>query len=151
MAVYSMQYQEEIIALIPHRPPFLWVDKIVSCTDDLILTEKHIPDNLEVLKGHYPGNPIMPGVLLCEAVFQSAALLMAKMKVTGFSDRQIPVLTRISSAKFKRIVLPGDTAHIEVKLLESVSTACYFKGVLKVEGKTAITVEFACKMVSSEP
>jgi 3-hydroxyacyl-[acyl-carrier-protein] dehydratase len=146
-----MQYQEEIIALIPHRPPFLWVDKIVSCTDDLILTEKHIPDNLEVLKGHYPGNPIMPGVLLCEAVFQSAVLLMAKMNVASFSEGQIPVLTRISSAKFKRVVIPGDTARIEVKLLESVSTACYFKGVLKVEGKTAIIVEFACKMVSSEP
>jgi 3-hydroxymyristoyl/3-hydroxydecanoyl-(acyl carrier protein) dehydratase len=48
-------------------------------------------------------------------------------------------------------VIPGDTAHIEVKLLESISTACYFKGVLKVDGKIAIIVEFACKMVSSEP
>lgn len=145
-----MQDNEEIIALIPHRPPFLWVDRIVSCADGLIITEKYIPGDLEVLKGHYPGHPIMPGVLLCEAIFQSAALLMAKMiEARGFGSRQIPVLTRINNAKFKRMVLPGDTAHIEVRLVESVATAYYFKGVLKVDGQTAIIVEFACKIATS--
>ncbi|EKD35286.1 MAG: hypothetical protein ACD_75C01964G0011 [uncultured bacterium] len=147
-----MQDNEEIIALIPHRPPFLWVDRIVSCADGLIITEKYIPGDLDVFKGHYPGHPLMPGVLLCEAIFQSAALLMAKMTdETGFGNRRIPVLTRISNAKFKRMVLPGDTAHIEVKLMESVATAYYFKGVLKVDGQTAIMVDFACKIATSAP
>lgn len=141
---------EEILALIPHRPPFLWVDRIVSCADAFIVTEKHISENLDILRGHYPGNPIMPGVLLCEAIFQTAAILMAKMNGESNSGKsQVPVLTRIKSAKFKRLVLPGDTVRIEVKLVESVATAYYFKGVLKVSEDTAISVDFACKLVPS--
>lgn len=142
-----MQNLEEIVALIPHRPPFLWVDRIVTCRDGSIVTEKFIPDNLEVLQGHFPGHPVMPGVLLCEAIFQSAALLMARMtEGGGLGDRQLPFLTRISNAKFRKTVLPGDTARIEVKLTESLSSACYFKGVLKVDDKVAVTVDFVCKM-----
>lgn len=142
-----MQNVDEITALIPHRPPFLWVDRIVSCTGETIVTEKYIPDELELLQGHFPGNPIMPGVLLCEAIFQSAALLMAKMPGNdNRKERQLPLLTRITNAKFKKAVRPGDTARIEVKLLEAVASACYFKGVLKVAGTAAISVDFACKM-----
>jgi 3-hydroxyacyl-[acyl-carrier-protein] dehydratase len=145
-----MQNVDEILALIPHRPPFLWVDRIVSCTGEAIVTEKFIPENLEVLQGHFPGNPIMPGVLLCEAVFQSAALLMAKiLENKNYNDRHLPFLTRINGAKFKKAVKPGDTAQIEVKLLETVASACYFKGILKVAGKVAISIDFACKMVLS--
>lgn len=144
-----MQNIDEITALIPHRPPFLWVDKIVSCSGGMIVTEKSIPDNLELFQGHFPGNPIMPGVLLCEAIFQSAAILMAKMADTaGCRDRQLPFLTRISQAKFKRTVAPGDTAQIEVKLIEMVASAGYFKGILKVAGNVAVVVDFACKMAS---
>ena len=68
---------EKITSLIPHRPPFLWVDKIVSLTADAIETEKTIDEDLDVFAGHYPDNPILPGVLLCEAIFQSGALLLA--------------------------------------------------------------------------
>lgn len=145
-----MQKNKEILALIPHRPPFLWVDRIVSCADALIVTEKYISESLDIFKGHYPGNPIMPGVLLCEAIFQTAALLMAKMNGKSTSGKsQFPVLSRIKGAKFKRLVLPGDTARIEVKLVESIATACYFKGVLKVAGETAISIDFACNLVTS--
>lgn len=69
---------EEIKKLIPHRPPFLWVDRILSSNETTIETEKDIPKDHEVFQGHYPGNPITPGVLLCEAIFQSGALLMAQ-------------------------------------------------------------------------
>lgn len=142
-----MQRVDEIAALIPHRPPFLWVDNIVTCTGGMIVTEKYFPDNLEVFQGHFPGNPLMPGVLLCEAIFQSAALLMAKMSgKSGDDDGQLPFLTRISQAKFKRPVVPGEKAQIEVKLLETVAAACYFKGVLKVAGKVAVVVDFTCIM-----
>lgn len=144
-----MQNVDEIAALIPHRPPFLWVDRIVSCSGGMIATEKSIPDNLELFQGHFPGNPIMPGVLLCEAIFQSAAILMAKMTDSaGCHDRQLPYLTRISQAKFKRTVVPGDTVQIEVKLLEMVASAGYFKGTLKVAGNVAVVIDFACKMAA---
>lgn len=146
-----MNYSEEITNLIPHRAPFLWVDKIISFTGDTIITEKVIPADLDVFTGHYPGNPLMPGVLLCEAIFQSGALLIGKMtKSQDFNLPTLPVLTRIKNAKFKRNVLPGDTVRIKVQLTESISSVSFFKGNMKVKGKTAVQVDFACAMVASD-
>ena len=140
---------EEVVDLIPHREPFLWVDKIVSFGGDSIVTEKKIPVKLDLFKGHYPGNPIMPGVLLCEAIFQSGALLMAKQQDTGVAPLEgIPVLTRINSAKFKRTVLPGDTVQINVRITDSLSSVYFFKGTMKVGGKVAVQAEFACTVTS---
>jgi 3-hydroxyacyl-[acyl-carrier-protein] dehydratase len=142
---------EEITALIPHREPFLWVDRIISATTEEIITEKAFDPDLAVFQGHYPDNPIMPGVLLCEAVFQSSALLMAgRGGPDGWSEPAHPVITRIKNAKFKRSVLPGDVARINVRLVEVVSSAHYFKGTLKVGGNTAVQVEFVCAMVAQE-
>ncbi len=142
---------DEVLSLIPHRAPFLWVDKIISFAGDTIITEKKIPEDLDVFAGHYPGNPLMPGVLLCEAIFQSGALLIGKMTQVQDSDLQsLPVLTRISNAKFKRSVMPGDTVRIKVQLIESVSSVSFFKGNMKVGGKTAVQVDFACAMIISD-
>ncbi len=140
----------EITSLIPHRAPFLWVDTILSFANDTIVTEKTIPADLDIFTGHYPGNPIMPGVLLCEAIFQSGALLMGKMGMVKNADLSaLPVLTRINSAKFKRSVLPGDTVRIQVKMSETISSVSFFKGKMTVRGKTAVQVDFACTMSSS--
>lgn len=136
---------EEIKRLIPHRPPFLWVDRIIACSETTIETEKDIPMDHEVFQGHYPGNPITPGVLLCEAIFQSGALLMAQ-NAEAHSSALVPVLTRITNAKFKRTVFPGDTLQIKVNLRETVASVSFLKGTLKVNGKTAVQVEFACAM-----
>jgi 3-hydroxyacyl-[acyl-carrier-protein] dehydratase len=142
---------DEISSLIPHRAPFLWVDRIISFADDTIITEKMIPTDLDVFTGHYPGNPIMPGVLLCEAIFQSGALLIGKMAQPQDPDLQtFPVLTRINNAKFKRSVMPGDTVRIKVQLTESISSVSFFKGNMKVRGKTAVQVDFSCAMVASD-
>lgn len=139
---------EEIKRLIPHRPPFLWVDRIISCSEGVIETEKDIPADHEVFQGHYPGNPITPGVLLCESIFQSGALLMAQ-KAADSPDDLVPVLTRITNARFKRSVYPGDTTRIKVSLLEVVANVSFLKGLLKVNGKTAVQVEFACSMTQA--
>jgi 3-hydroxyacyl-[acyl-carrier-protein] dehydratase len=144
-----MDSRQEIIDLIPHRDPFLWVDQIISCTADTIVTAKTIPRELDIFKGHYPGNPIMPGVLLCEAIFQSGALLMAKQKITdGTAAATTPVLTRINSARFKRTILPGDAVQITVRITESLSSVYFFKGTMKVDGKVAVQVDFACTVTS---
>ena len=146
-----MNCSAEITSLIPHRPPFLWVDKIISCTGDIIITEKTIPADLDVFAGHYPGNPIMPGVLLCEAIFQSGALLMSKMmQYQNFDLHTLPVLTRINNAKFKRNVRPGDTVRIKVQLVETMSSVSFLKGNMKVRGKTAVQVDFACTLVAPD-
>ena len=149
-----MEFLAEISSLIPHRAPFLWVDKIISFAGETIITEKKIPPDLDIFNGHYPGNPIMPGVLLCEAIFQSGALLIGKIKQSHKSELgsspALPVLTRISNAKFKRNVLPGDIVQIKVRLTETLSSVSFFKGTMKVCGKTAVQVDFACAMVAPE-
>ena len=139
----SLAAQNEVCALIPHRPPFRWVDRIVSHGPGRIETEKTIPHDLDLFAGHFPGYPILPGVLLCEAVAQSGALLLAR----GMGDAGkpvVPLLTRIINAKFKREVRPGAVIRIEVEQTETVGPAWFFKGKVLVEGKTALKMEFAC-------
>jgi len=140
----------QITSLIPHRPPFLWVDKILEATKDSIVAEKRIPENLEVFKGHYPGHPLLPGVLLCEAIFQTGALLIASVleKSEKTDSNKIPVLTKIIGARFKRQVQPGDTIQMTVKLIETISSVCIFKGTAHVNGKVAVKTEFSCALVS---
>ena len=135
-----------ILSLIPHRPPFLWVDKIISLSETVIETEKTIAEDLDVFNGHYPGNPLMPGVLLCEAIFQSGALLLSE-SLSGTDNDKIPVLTRITDTRFKRRVLPGETISIEVKLVDTVSSVCVLKGKAKVGSELAVKTEFCCALI----
>ena len=105
----------KVTDLIPHRPPFLWVDSILESDTTSILTEKKIPEDLDVFKGHYPQHPILPGVLLCEALFQTGALLISLlMKDAVPPPLGVPVITRVENAKFKRPVGPGDIIQMQV-------------------------------------
>lgn len=148
-----MQPDQAVISRIPHRPPFLWVDRIVDFKDGAIRTEKLVPSDLDILAGHYPGNPIMPGVLLCEAIFQTGALLMALMQESAGkpSSSGVPVLTRIGGAKFKRSVFPGDTMEMAVELTDTLSSVCFFKGKLLVHGKLAVQIDFSCTILPAPP
>ena len=130
---------------IPHRSPFLWLDRVLELSDDRLLAEKEIPEDLELFRGHYPDYPLMPGVLLCEAVFQAGALLLAERLRAG-SESGMPVLTRIQGAKFKREVRPGDTIRVEVRLKEQVGPAWFMKGSVRIRDKVAVQVEFACTL-----
>ena len=142
-----MTTQAEILDLIPHRPPFLWVDTIIASDSSSIVTEKHIDSDLDIFKGHYPHHPILPGVILCEALFQSGALLIAlMMRESSASVEGVPVITRVEDAKFKRPVAPGDTIRMEVTLKESISGVWFLKGVLRVDGKVAVKVNFCCTL-----
>jgi 3-hydroxyacyl-[acyl-carrier-protein] dehydratase len=139
-----MPIDPRITALIPHRDPFLWVDRIITEKPGSIATEKDIPTDLDIFRGHYPDMPILPGVLLCEAVFQSGALLIARMRAeNGSNPTKLPVITKINSARFKRPVHPGDTLQIEVELKETVSTAHFLKATVRVQNKIALRIEFA--------
>jgi 3-hydroxyacyl-[acyl-carrier-protein] dehydratase len=137
---------EEILKAIPHRPPFLFVDTIVELTDTNIKTTRKAGPEEAFFKGHYPGNPIMPGVLVCEAIFQSGAILLSR--IISNAGGGVPVLTRINNAKFKNMVKPGDTLEIEADIAEKVSNVYFLKGKASVEGKTAVTVEFAVTLAS---
>lgn len=132
----------EIQELIPQRPPFLFVDKVTDRTETTINTSFQVTGNEDFFKGHFPGNPIMPGVLLQEALFQSGAALMA-----GRAGGGLGVVTRVQNAKFKNMVKPGDLLEMQVDLTESISNAHYMKGTTKVAGKTVLVIEFAVASV----
>ncbi len=140
---------EEICRRIPHRPPFLWLDRIIEISRDEIWAEKKIPLDLELFKGHYPDYPLMPGVLLCEAVFQAGALLISER----LADKRagMPVLTRIYNARFKRQVRPGDTIKAMARFVEKIGPAWLLKGKVVVGGKTALSVEFGCAISNILP
>jgi len=140
---------EEILNAIPHRPPFLFVDRIVELSDTRIKTMKEIKPDDPVFEGHYPGQPIMPGALICESIFQTGAILLSKMM--GSMGGGIPVLTRINNAKFKSIVKPGSTLDIEAELVEKVSNAYFMRGKASVGGKTSVTVEFTVTLAREAP
>ena len=138
-----------ILERIPHRQPFLWLDRVLEIGDTAIRAEKTVPSDLDIFRGHYPEYPLMPGVLLCEAVFQAGALLIGNLlgrevKAKSGEPVSVPVLTRILGAKFKREVRPGDLLEIRASLVERLGPAWLMKGSVRVGGKVAVQVEFAC-------
>ncbi len=140
---------ETIYKTIPHRPPFLFVDKIIEITAEGAVCERTIRADEPQFEGHYPGNPIMPGVLLCESVFQTGAIYLAKqIEAEGKSLHEVtPVLSRIRDARFKSMVKPGDTLTISVTMIETLSKFHFLKGKVLNGSKVALTIEFALAMI----
>lgn len=139
--------KEEILSRIPHRPPFLWLDRIVLLTAEHIVAEKEISADLDFFAGHYPGYPIVPGVLLCEAVFQAGAVLISRnIESLAVAAQGVPVLTRITGARFKRPVRPGETIIVVADIKEKIGPAWFLKGRVKIGDEVAVSVEFACAM-----
>ncbi len=137
---------EEIKKRIPQREPFLYIEEIVSKEERTITTSKKITGEEDFFKGHFPGDPIMPGVLICEAAFQTGALLMSYIMEGGITGKTA-VVSRIQSAKFKNMVRPGDELQMTVSLVDQLENAAYLKGKVTTNGKTALQIEFACTLV----
>ena len=139
---------ENFLDYMPQREPFLFVDRVVEVTDSCIKTEKQIQADEPFFAGHFPGRPIMPGVLICEAVFQSSSILMSKRSGAPSNDGRIPLITRIANVKLKRVVLPGDLMRVEVTLKEILGQAAYMSGKVKVKERTVLTVDFTAMLVT---
>jgi len=136
----------EILARLPHRPPFLFVDEITGRGENILRTAVTFLPDWWVFAGHYPDQPIVPGVILCETIFQSGALLLGEL-ANGMASEEaggLPVVARIFAARFKREVLPGDRLEVEVVLTERMASAWLMKGNGRVNGKMAVQVEFSC-------
>jgi len=135
-----------IEARLPHREPFLFVDRVVALElageRPLIEGEWRVPPEAYFFAGHYPGNPVTPGVILCEHSFQVGALLLAELGAKFGATSGVPVLARIEKAKFRRMVKPGELVHTFVERIEQVGPASFMAGKVTVEGKVA--VELAC-------
>lgn len=139
---------EAIKAAIPHREPFLLIDEIVEQTDDHIVCRKKFTGEEFWYAGHYPQFPLTPGVLLCEAAMQAGAVLLAQV-VADAPDR-VPVVSRINNVKFKNMVRPGDTVMLDIKLTEQMAGAFFMDAKVLLNGKTAVTFDFACKMAPKQ-
>jgi 3-hydroxyacyl-[acyl-carrier-protein] dehydratase len=133
----------EIEAAIPHRSPMLLVDEIVARTDNAIVCRKTFRAEEFFFQGHYPGHPLVPGVILCEAAMQAGAILLS-----AFLQDQagVPVATRLNDVKFKQMVRPGDTVELAVTLNERVSEAFFLTAKVTCAGKLAVRFEFACTL-----
>jgi len=143
---------DDVLATIPHRPPFLFVDDIVELRDNGATCVRTFKPEEYFYAGHYPGNPITPGVLLCEAVFQTAAIfLVKKLQKQGVAaEAKTPVLCRIEEAKFKAMVLPGDTITIEVTEGETTGGFHAMKGVIRKDGKLAVSLAYTLALVDKK-
>ena len=143
---------QSVTDLIPHRPPFLFVDKIIGETADSLTACRTFRADEEFYAGHYPGAPITPGVLLCEAVFQTGALYMARQaQAAGAKPGEgVPLLAKISEVRFRNPVYPGETITIEVKKKESLGGFTMMSGSVKSGDKRVLTVDFAVAWKSPE-
>lgn len=136
----------EIEERIPHRAPFLFVDAIESEDETHITTTWTPAPDADFFRGHYPGNPIVPGVLIMEMVFQSAALHFAGRALQEGLDLGAtqPVLTRVSGGKFKRMAKPDEKLTAELTLTEALGPARFMKARVKNEaGQLVCSLEFA--------
>ena len=138
----------EIEAAIPHRPPMLLLDEIVEQGEGRIVCRKTFHETEFFFQGHYPGYPIVPGVILCEAAMQAGAVLLSKIALAGDG---VPVAARLSDVKFKKMVRPGDTIEIETTLTERLGDAWYLSAKVICQGKTAVTLNFAVTAAAKEP
>jgi 3-hydroxyacyl-[acyl-carrier-protein] dehydratase len=129
-----------IEAAIPHREPFLFVDAILERSDARVVVEWTPKPDAPFFRGHYPGRPIVPGVLICESAFQAGAILCASDPLAASGG--VPVLAKVSEARFRRPVAPGETLRIEVSLDERVAAARFMTAKVTCSGENVLRVQF---------
>jgi 3-hydroxyacyl-[acyl-carrier-protein] dehydratase len=140
MAILDIQAIREIL---PHRYPFLLVDRIVELEAERIVGIKNVTANEPFFQGHFPDFPVMPGVLLVEAMAQVAGVLVLK----SLGGRQKAVfLASIDSAKFRRPVVPGDQLRIEMIVGKRKATVAKMHGTVTVDGVLVAEAEVMCKL-----
>lgn len=140
---------EAIKKYIPHRYPFLLVDRVLEMEEDRILTLKNVTVNEEFFNGHFPGAPMMPGVLQVEAMAQSACIMLMHMHVEDI-EKNLVVFTGIKNAKFRKSVVPGDQLKMKVKLVNQRRNFVTMEGKATVDGEVACELEASAAIVPRE-
>lgn len=140
---------QEILDFLPHRYPFLLIDRVIEFEPaKRLVAIKNVTINEPFFQGHFPGYPIMPGVLVVEAMAQAGGMIM--MAEIADRDKKLVVFTGIERAKFRRPVTPGDQLRIEVDVLAFRSRAGRIAGRALVDGKVACEATLTCSVVSRE-
>jgi beta-hydroxyacyl-ACP dehydratase FabZ len=140
---------EQILKTLPHRYPMLLVDRIIEVSEDRTACRglKNVTINEPFFQGHYPGKPIMPGVLIVESMAQAgAALLLAN----NTRDDMVPLIGSIDGIKFRRPVTPGDQLILDIELLWTRGDIGKIKGTASVDGELAATMEMVFKLIPKE-
>ncbi len=139
---------KEVASILPHRYPFLLVDRIlhINLEENEILGVKNVTVNEPFFQGHFPGAPIMPGVLLLEALAQTGGILVYKKGYT----KKIAVLLNVANAKFRKPVVPGDVLHLHVKGLHISGTGGKIQAKATIGDQLAVQAELSFAMVDKE-
>lgn len=138
---------EQILAAIPHRPPMLLLDEVVKLEPSSIVCRKTFRADEHFVQGHYPGDPIVPGVVLCEAAMQAGAVWIGQSRS---AKDVLPVVGRLNDVKFKRVLRPGDTVEVHANHEDTVSDAFFFSAKIVHEGKAACTLTYVVKLLPRE-
>ena len=142
----------QILKQLPHRYPFLLVDRVLELDKGkTIQALKNVTMNEPFFEGHFPHRPVMPGVLMLEALAQAAALLAVDALNTSPNDETVYYFAGIDGARFKRPVEPGDQLILEVELLRMKAGIFKFKARASVAGETAVEAELTCAMRAIDP
>ncbi|MGA6183425.1 3-hydroxyacyl-ACP dehydratase FabZ [Stenotrophomonas sp. NPDC077421] len=135
----------EIQALIPHRYPFLLVDKVVSIDYDkrTIVATKNVSINEPFFQGHFPGQPIMPGVLIIEAMAQAGGVL-TQLTLGRDAQSKLFYMVKVDKARFSKQVVPGDVLEMHVEIKRVIRNMAVYDCVAKVEGEIVACAEVLC-------
>jgi beta-hydroxyacyl-ACP dehydratase FabZ len=138
---------KDILKSIPHRYPFLLVDRIIEIDgDNKVVGIKNVSINESFFQGHFPNRPVMPGVLICEAMAQVGAIFAHNAR-GGMTDDKVFVLTGLDNVKFKRPVEPGDQLRMELTCLKRRGSFWKMQGIATVEGKLVAQAEISAMEV----
>ena len=141
----------EVMSLLPHRYPFLMVDRIVGFEGETKCRGlKNLTMNELFFQGHFPGHPVMPGVLVVEALAQAGGLLTQLSRDPGAGDGQTFYLVKVDNAKFSRMVVPGDKLELEVELKRRIRNMAQYAGIARVDGEQVACAEILCAAAPRE-
>jgi 3-hydroxyacyl-[acyl-carrier-protein] dehydratase len=138
----------EIRAILPHRYPFLLVDRIVELEAERVVGIKNVTNDEPFFQGHFPDFPVMPGVLIVEAMAQAAGVLV--LKSIPDRDKKLVLLVAIEGAKFRKPVVPGDQLRLEMSVIKRKASVAKMAGRATVDGVVVAEAEVMCKLADKE-
>jgi len=136
----------EILRYLPHRYPFLLVDRVLEIQENRIFAIKNVTVNEPFFPGHFPHHPVMPGVLIIEALAQVAALLSCKVNDVIPTEESVVLFAGMDKVRFKRQVIPGDQLLFDVCMLQNKRGIYKYRGLATVSGELAVESEFLCAL-----